>query len=166
MKIVYISGPVVGNATEETVKAAIKRNISEAKKYAEALANKGIGFCCPHIHNVELKGKSITEIQRYYYDLDSELLIRASDALMAIPGWETSNGAKYEVELAKILSLPIFYPKSSDDLNDVVKWYEENENGEIQEIEEREEREEKIDWDKVIELKRALSRYRFARQAA
>ncbi len=166
MKIVYISGPVVGNATQETVKAAIKRNIREATKYAEALANEGIGFCCPHIHNVELKNKEITNVQRYYYDLDSEFLIRVADALIAIPGWETSNGAKHEIEIAKTLQLPIFYPKSLDDLDEVIKWSKENESNTVREKEERDSREEKINWDKVIELKRALSKYRFMSNVA
>lgn len=166
MKIVYISGPVVGNATSSNIKATIEKNINEAKKYAETLANKGIGFCCPHIHNVELHNKSVTESQRYYYDLDSEFLIRTADALIAIPGWETSNGAKYEIEIAKTLKLPIFYPKSPDDLSEITAWVNENNSDTEDNRKVRETREETIDWNKVIELKRALSKYRFVSRAA
>lgn len=166
MKIVYISGPVVGNATQTNIKATVEKNINEAKKYAETLANTGIGFCCPHVHNVELKNKSVTDIQRYYYDLDSEFLIRVADALIAIPGWETSNGAKYEIEIAKTLQLPIFYPKSPDDLNEVINWFNESKSDTVTDRKVRETREETIDWNKVIELKRALSKYRFMSNAA
>ncbi|GEM_PF-1334055 len=166
MKIVYISGPVVGNATQTNIKATVEKNITEAKKYAETLANNGIGFCCPHVHNVELQNKSVTDIQRYYYDLDSEFLIRVADALIAIPGWETSNGAKHEIEIAETLKLPIFYPKFPEDLHEVIKWCKENETDSSTEREERENREGNIDWSKVVELKRALSKYRFISNVA
>lgn len=164
MILVYISGPVVGNATSTTnLKSIIRKNVNEAKKYAKTLANEGIGFLSPHIHHVNIKDADVTQSQRYYYNLDAELLIRAADALVAIPGWETSNGSKHEVEIAKALELPIFYPKSAKkkDMAEVIKWCKENEEDVIKDLEDRQEREKDIDWSKVVELRRALDRYTF-----
>lgn len=157
MKIIYISAPFIGNGTKE----AIKKNIQTAGEYAKVLAQNEIGFFLPHVHSVEITGLDVTSLQRFYYNQDSEFLIRAADALIALPGWETSYGASHEIEIAKALELPMFYPKSPDDLEEVIKWCKQNEGKHEDDLEEEKE----IDWKKVIALKSALSRYTFAKAA-
>jgi predicted methyltransferase MtxX (methanogen marker protein 4) len=53
LKIVVIAGPYIGDGRLET----IERNIREAELYAVALANRGIGFFCPHLHTHHLEAR-------------------------------------------------------------------------------------------------------------
>ena len=117
MKIVFIAGPYFSDGNPEK----IKENIRNAEKYQIALANKRIGFFCSHNHtkNFERKAKAPEE---FYKELDLKILKRAADALIAIPGWENSDGARKEVVWAKENSLKIFYPKSVEDLDEVINW--------------------------------------------
>lgn len=154
MKIVYVSGPFIGDGT----KKAIEKNIQTAKEYVSALANRRIGFFSPHLNNVELSDGDVTGSQRFFYEQDSEFLVR-SDALLAIPGWEKSFGAKQEIKIAEALGLPIFYPKFPEDINDLEEWYYKADGpgkGAKKEI----------DWDKVIDIRRAMSKYTFSDSAA
>ncbi len=153
MKIVYVSAPFVGDGT----KNCIEENIKKAKEYANALANKGIGVFCPNAHDIQPTALDLTKRQRFFYEMDSEFLVR-SDALVAIPEWETSFGVRHEVEIAKEMGLPIFYPKSPDDLKEIEDWYfKEDESGGAPQ--------DNVDWDKVIDMRRAMSKYTFAKTA-
>lgn len=82
-----------------------------------------MGFFCAHTHTQWPGEKGGTAPEQFYYDLDLEFLRRTADAILAIPGWEKSWGASNEVKIAKELGVPIFEPKSPDDLDDVVKWF-------------------------------------------
>jgi len=117
MKIVFIAGPYFGDGRPE----AIQANIARAETYQVALANLGIGFFCPHnhTHRFEIKAK---QGEGFYRTLDMTFIERTANAILAIPGWETSNGARAEIEFAKRKGLPIFYPKSPDDLSEVIAW--------------------------------------------
>jgi hypothetical protein len=117
MKIVFIAGPLTtgGDGSREY----IEKNIKSAEEYAFALAKAGVGFFCAHTHTSNHHGKAPED---FYYKLDFEILKRAADAVLALPGWEKSQGAKREVEWAKENNLPIFYPESPGDIEDVVKW--------------------------------------------
>ncbi len=120
MKIVFIAGPYTGDGSRES----IERNIREAEKYQLALANRQIGFFCPHNHTEHFSsGKGATAPEQFYYDLDLSFLMRTADAVLAIPGWEKSKGAMKELDWAKKNALPIFYPKHVDDLKEVEEWY-------------------------------------------
>ena len=150
MKIVYISGPYIGGGT----KAVIEKNIQIAKEYAKALANRKIGFFSPHLNDVGIDTNDISEAQRFFLEQDAEFEIR-SDAIIFIPGYENAFGCKYEEKIAIELGLPRFYPKSPEDLDEVEKWYLKDEDS-------KETVKQTIDWDKVVELRRAMSKYTFA----
>ena len=148
MKVVYISGPFVGDGT----KKSIEQNIQRAKEYATVLANKKIGIFCPHLYNLDLDEKDLTKRQRYFYDLDGELLVR-SDAVVVLPDWEKSFGARHEIKIAEELKLPIFYPKSVSDLDEVEKWYFSDDA--------KENTGTGTNSDKVTDIRSAMSRYMF-----
>ncbi len=120
MKIVFICGPLTtgGDGSRDY----IDKNIKTAEEYQIALANKGVGFFCAHTHTSWHSEKGSTAPETFYYDLDLDFLRRSSDAVLAIPGWEKSWGASNEVKIAKELNLPIFYPTSSKDIDDIVQW--------------------------------------------
>ena len=156
MKIVYISGAIVGSANQGNVKELIKKNTELAKEYANALASKKIGVFCPHSYDLNPDLKDLTERQRYFYDLDTEFLIN-SHAIAFLPNWKDSFGARQEEKIADELGLPKFYPKSPDDTAEIEKWYFNRNN--------TDEEKKAVDWDKIIEIRRAMAKYVFAKAA-
>lgn len=117
MKIVFIAGPYFGDGTYEQR----ERNIQEAEEYAIALANRGIAFFCyaTHTRHFEVKANAP---EPFYKALDAELLKRACDAVLATPRWQESSGARNDVRLGREREMPIFFPESLDDLDEVEKW--------------------------------------------
>jgi hypothetical protein len=119
MKIIYIAGAYIGDSKTET----IEYNIREAEKYAIALADREIGFFCPHKHTEHFhSGKKSSASEQFYYNLDFYFLTKIADAVLVVPDWENSLGTKKEVEWAKQNGLKIFYPKNPTDIEEVVKW--------------------------------------------
>jgi hypothetical protein len=117
MKIVFIAGPYFGDGDYEK----IEQNIRNAEQYQISLANAEIGFFCPHNHTEHFEKKAHAP-EDFYRSLDMEALNRLADAIVAIPSWETSGGARAEIEWAKENNLPIFYPKSPQDLTEIINW--------------------------------------------
>lgn len=117
MKIIFIAGPYFGEGDSDK----IEKNIREAEKYQIALANQGIGFFCPHSHTEHFEKKAKAP-ENFYRELDMIFLKRIADAILLIPGWEQSKGVKAEVEWAKKNNLKIFFPKSPDNLEEIIKW--------------------------------------------
>lgn len=157
MKIVYISGPVVGNANAKNVKQVVRRNINEAKKYARILAKHDIGFFLPHLHTIDVRGWDITQKQRYHYILDATILMRLADAFIFVPGWENSHGATLEHEIAGMYETrPKFYPKAptEEGLADVVRWCEESGNAKLDD----KIADDDITSEELMKIKRALAK--------
>lgn len=120
MKIVFISGPLTTGWDRKDANF-IGDRIKEAERYQIALINAGIGCFCAHTHTANHHLKEGRAPEKFYYDMDMEFLKRA-DAVLAMHGWEDSDGAKKEIEWAKENNLKIFYPKSPDDLDEIIKW--------------------------------------------
>lgn len=125
MKIVYISGPLT-TGWDGKDREYLANKIKDAEAYGVALANNNIGFFCSHAHTAFHHEKGSTVPEDFYYEMGKEYIKRAADAVLAMPGWETSKGATMEVNLGKELNLPIFYPKSPGDLEEIIKWAKNN----------------------------------------
>lgn len=121
MKIIFIAGPYFGDGTKE----AIQKNIRQAEQYQIALANVGIPFFCAHNHTEHFEEKAKAP-EEFYKRMDMEILKRACDAVLTIPDWETSTGAREEVAWAQQNNIPVFFPKSAEDLSQVITWVREN----------------------------------------
>jgi len=121
MKIIFIAGPYIGDGNKEN----IEKNIRYAEKYQIALANAGVGFFCPHNHTEHFEEKANAS-DEFYRELDREILKRACDGIMVVPGWEISEGTKLEIEFAKKNNIPLFFPKSPDDLSEIINWSKSN----------------------------------------
>ena len=117
MKIVFIAGPYFGDGKKDN----IERNIRNAEKYQIALANAQVGFFCAHNHTEHFQEKA-TAPEDFYKKMDIRILQEVGDAVLAIPGWESSSGAQAEVAWAKENSRPIFYVDSPENLEEVIKW--------------------------------------------
>ena len=116
MKIIFIAGPYFeGNSSK------IEKNIREAEKYQITLANHGIGFFCPHNHTEHFEKKAKAP-EDFYRKLDMVFLKKVADAILVIPGWEKSEGARAEVKWAKKNKMKMFFPKSPKNLREVIKW--------------------------------------------
>jgi len=110
MKIVLIAGPYYSGGDPEK----IEYNIRHAEKYAIALANRNIGFFCPHLHTSHFEAKANAP-EEFYKELDMVIYDRACDGVVLIPGWENSSGARNEERRATERGIPKFFPKSPDD---------------------------------------------------
>src|SRR4030043_428973 len=117
MKIIFIAGPYFSGGDKEK----IEKNIRTAEKYQIALANAQVPFFCAHNHTEHFEEKASAP-EEFYKKMDMEILKRVCDAALAIPGWEASSGAREEVTWAKSNSLPVFFPKSPKDLDEVIVW--------------------------------------------
>jgi len=116
MKIVFIAGSYSGKNKE-----IIEKNIRNAEKYQIALANAGVGFFCPHNHTEHFEEKANAP-EGFYRKLDRTILEKACDMIVVVPGWENSEGTKLEIEFAKENNIPLFFPKSPEDLSEVIIW--------------------------------------------
>lgn len=99
MKVVYIAGPY---------RAASEWQVLENIRRAESLALEawklGAAVICPHKNTAFFGGAAPDET---WLKGDLEILGRC-DAILCVPGWEQSVGAKGEVQLARSLGLPVF----------------------------------------------------------
>ena len=119
MKIVFIAGPYSGDGTVE----CIESNIREAERFQIELANRQIGFFCGHNHTEHFSTKKgSTASDDFFYELDLQFLFRAADAVLAMPGWEASLGARREVEWAQNKGMVIFFPRDPHDMEEIVEW--------------------------------------------
>ena len=99
MRILYIAGPY-----RSTTEWGVEQNIAKAEAIALACWRKGWAVFCPHKNTAHFGGAADDSI---WLQGDLEFLIR-SDALLAIPGWEKSEGAKREVAVAESIGIPVF----------------------------------------------------------
>ena len=119
--IVFIAGPYFGDGSYEVIES----NIEEAERYAIALANYGIFFFCPHLHTRHFEVKSEAE-EAFFKALDLLILSKCS-ALVALPRWRESSGARHEVDIFIKDHKPVFFMSSLKDIDQVVEWFKSRE---------------------------------------
>lgn len=102
-KVIYIAGPYRSSLGEY----GVLENIRNAAKYAIMVWQHGGVALCPHKNTAFFGGVPGTSDETW---LEGDLeLLRRCDAVWAIPGWSTSEGAQREIEFAKQLDIPVFY---------------------------------------------------------
>lgn len=105
MPTIYISGPYRSRSGE----SGVWSNIMAARQAAIELLRLGCAPICPHLNTMLMGGAIVpgdeaAELE-VFLAADFEL-IRRSDALWLLPGWEKSDGAKREVAEASTWGLP------------------------------------------------------------
>ena len=109
--ILYISGPYTpanGRTTEQ--------HIAVARRYAVAAANAGWMPFTPHLNTAgfEVDCPEISHEEWLAGDLAIlRLLPRAHAAVLLLPGWEQSKGARLERDWAIHLNLEVFDPPAT-----------------------------------------------------
>jgi nucleoside 2-deoxyribosyltransferase len=99
VKVIYIAGKYRGpNAW------AIEQNIRAAEEVAARVWAMGMVALCPHANSRHMDGVATDEV---FLDGTMELL-RRCDAVVLVPNWRDSAGARAEVEEADRLGLPVF----------------------------------------------------------
>lgn len=98
MRVVYIAGKCTSANTWET-----EKNIRRAENLAFAVAEAGAMPVTPHSITRFFHGT----LTLFWYAGTLELM-RRCDAIILVPGWETSEGATTEVEQARNRAMPVF----------------------------------------------------------
>ena len=109
--LLYICGPYTGMDSEET-----NNNIAVAREYAIAAARKGWMPFTPHLNTAGFEIDCPEISHQEWLDGDIailRLLPRARAALLLLPGWEQSKGARLERDWAIHLNLEVFGPPAS-----------------------------------------------------
>lgn len=99
---VYIAGKLGDNA--------VNYNINKKKMMFTALEVKKLGFAV----YIPCQIESLAAIDKEYnwtyedYFNNSQPWLEVSDAVLLVPGWETSEGTKKEIALAESLDIPVY----------------------------------------------------------
>jgi hypothetical protein len=101
MKRIYVAGKLSDTATEYIKN--MHKMIKQAKKIREA----GFAVYVPCLDFLE--GLVDGGFNYEYYFSNSQAFLVVCDAVYVCPGWETSNGTKKEIELAKEKNIPVFF---------------------------------------------------------
>ena len=98
--LVYIAGKYSANTKEE-----IQSNVDLAIRYGNIVIDLGHIVYIPHLsHYVDAMEKRDIE---FWYEFDLPILKRC-DAILMIPGWENSKGAKKELAKAKEWKMEVY----------------------------------------------------------
>jgi hypothetical protein len=105
MEVAYIAGPY-----RAATPSGIVANIRHAEKYAKKYWLRGYAVICPHMNTALFDGVAPDEV---WLAGDLELLKR-SDVIVMVPGWENSRGAQAELEYANRLSKLVIFETEGD----------------------------------------------------
>jgi dienelactone hydrolase len=100
MKVCFVSGAYRSDDENE-----VFNNIIHARKVARMLWEEGYAVLCPHANSAFMGSAKLNDA---FIEGDLELL-RRSDVVCMIQGWEQSEGAKAEYALAVELGKAIIF---------------------------------------------------------
>lgn len=105
MKVVYISGKYRANSEWGLIE-----NIRHAEDVARRLWGNGWAVICPHKNTAHFGGlaRDPEEDHQLWLNGDLEILSRC-DVVYMLKGWENSQGATIERQLALALGLEVYY---------------------------------------------------------
>jgi hypothetical protein len=98
-KLVYVAGPFRGADHWQ-----IAQNIRKAEALAWEVWSAGYVAICPHLNTIHFQDSLPDDV---WLEGDLEL-VRRSDAVLMVPGWERSEGARAEKVFAEDNHIPWF----------------------------------------------------------
>ena len=99
MKVIYIAGKYRGASPWE-----VEQNIRAAEDFAAKVWAMGHAALCPHANSRHMEGVSSEE----HFLAGTLELMRRCDAVLLVPNWHRSEGARAEVAEAERLGMPVF----------------------------------------------------------
>lgn len=90
----------------------VHQNVIAAERAAREIIRMGALPLVPHTLGEHMQG---TESDLFWLNITLEMM-RRCDAVLVLPGWETSEGTKGEIKEATRLGMPLFMP--TDKLSD------------------------------------------------
>ena len=99
--LVYIAGPYRAPTEWQLV-----QHIRAAEALAIEVWKLGAVAICPHLNTMFMDGIDIDRDTFINGDLE---ILRRCDAIFMLSGWDKSEGARKEWELAKELDMPVIY---------------------------------------------------------
>jgi hypothetical protein len=101
-KIIYISGKYSGKTKEETT-----RNIEQARLMAAKVWELGYPCLCPHTNTMHFEDICNCEYNDY---IEGDLhLLSKCDGILMLDNYESSNGAKIELDFARAREMSVYY---------------------------------------------------------
>ena len=105
MKRIYIAGAYSADNV-----ITILDNIREGMRLATKVLLLGYAPFCPWLDfhfQLMLRGDEKLTVEDYYrYSI---AWLKVSDAMLLVPGWQSSRGTKTEMEIADKMGIPIYY---------------------------------------------------------
>lgn len=101
MRVVYVAGPYRDDGAN-----GVWENIMRARAAARECWKRGWAAICPHASSIFMDGPDMPD--RTFLDGDLEIL-RRSDAVLMIDGWERSEGARGEYALAVEMGKDVYF---------------------------------------------------------
>jgi len=106
--LLYLAGPYSASETR-----TVEFNIAVARNVAISLWNQGHTVLCPHLNTANLEhdvtfGTKDTEAQYMHWIMHSLNLLRRCDAIVLLPNWTESRGARTEHEYALEQKIPVY----------------------------------------------------------
>jgi len=99
MKVIYIAGPFNGGNAWE-----VEKNIRKAEELSLQVWEMGAAAICPHTNTRHFHG-----VLRSEEWLNGYLeILRRCDAVLTVPTWQSSPGARAEIARAGDLGIPVF----------------------------------------------------------
>jgi hypothetical protein len=101
--IVYVSGPITAEEPYQR-----EDNIQKARMIARRLWSEGYTVICPQMNTAFMDGIPGMDHKDWLRG-DIQILERAIDIAVFIPGWEDSKGCEEELQFCHAIGLPTFY---------------------------------------------------------
>ena len=103
MKIIYVSGPYRADTENE-----VFENIIRARSAPYKLWHEGWAVICPHTNTMFMGSMLSGEDSIMFIEGDLEIVKRC-DAIYMLKGWEKSEGAEMELDVASERGLDVYY---------------------------------------------------------
>jgi hypothetical protein len=101
---IYLAGKY-----DDTNVVNVLSNIRKGINMAAYLIRKGYDVYCPFLdYSLGMTGNG-SFLTKADYQRNSMAFVEVCDALLILPGWETSGGVKREIERAKSLNIPVYF---------------------------------------------------------
>lgn len=113
--LVYVAGPY--SATDHE---GIARNIDQAREVAKTLWEEGFAVICPHLNTAHFEIDCLAGYEDYMQG--DFLMVERCDAVVMLPGYESSKGALREAEHAQMHGVPVYFWPERPHVHDFNKW--------------------------------------------